>query len=97
VSHEDLRPRRHPDCAFRRIQDEGGLVVLPGRAQVKVLNPTAITVYALLDGRHTVDEIADAVVAEYEVPREVAVADVHAFLADLEGQGMLAPPEEVAG
>ncbi len=31
-------PKKHPDSAFRAIGDEGGLVVLPGRAEVKVLN-----------------------------------------------------------
>jgi len=83
-------PRRSPDTSFRKIGEEGGLVVLPGRAQVKVLNPTAIKVFAMLDGAHTPEEIASAVSAEYEVSAEQALEDVHAFLRELAQHGMLA-------
>ena len=82
-------PRRHPDTAFRPIGDKGGLVVLPGRAEVKVLNPTAIRVFQLLDGKHDAASIADAIVEEYDVSRDQALADVEAFLGDLERNGML--------
>jgi len=83
------RPRRHPDTAFRQIGDEGGLVVIPGRAEVKVLNPTGIAVFRLLDGNHTVGEIARAVAAEFEVTEEQALADVEEFLGELDRHGML--------
>lgn len=83
-------PRRHPDTAFRPIGDKGGLVVLPGRAEVKVLNPTAILIFKLLDGEHDAASIADAIVEDYDVPREVALEDVEEFLQDLAKNGMLA-------
>ena len=88
----DDRPRRHPDSAFRSIADEGGLVVLAGRAEVKVLNPVGITIFALLDGAHSVREIAATVAGEFDVDDERALADVHEFLADLGGNGMLSHP-----
>ena len=84
------RPRRHPDSAFRRIGDEGGLVVLPGRAEVKVLNPVAIDIFGLLDGDHTVDAIVAAIRGEYDVSEEDARRDVSEFLEELERHGMLA-------
>ena len=86
----DARPRRHPDSAFRPIADEGGLVVLPGRAEVKVLNPVGIRIFGLLDGAHSVGEIADVIAAEYEVAEADAREDVRAFLEQLEAHGMLA-------
>ena len=63
-------PRRHPDTAFRPVGDEGGLVVLSGRAEVKVLNPVAIKVFGLLDGEHSPEQIARAVVDEYDVSED---------------------------
>ncbi len=84
------KPRRHPDSAFRPIGDEGGLVVLPGRAEVKVLNPVGIKVFSLLDGTRTVEQIADAVVEEFEVEREQALRDIREFLDELSRHGMLA-------
>ncbi len=96
-SSAESRPRRHPDSAFRPIGDEGGLVVLPGRAEVKVLNPVGIKVFSLLDGRHTVEEIVGAVTAEFEVTAEVARRDVEDFLRELTAHGMLLDPLAPAG
>ncbi len=83
------RPRRNPDCAYREIGDEGGLVVLPGRSEVKVLNPAGLRIYSLLDGKNTVEEIVAAVTSEFEVPAETARKDVQEFLGELAAHGML--------
>jgi hypothetical protein len=83
-------PRRHPDTAFRQIGDEGGLVVLPGRSEVKVLNPVGIAVFSLLDGTRDLDTLAAAVAAEFDIEPSLAREDVVAFLSDLEREGMLA-------
>jgi hypothetical protein len=86
-------PRRHPDTAFRPVADEGGLVVLPGQAEVKVLNPVAIRVFGLLDGLHSVEEIARLVTDEFEVDHDQAVTDIRSFIEELESHGMLALDE----
>jgi len=83
-------PRRHPDTAFRQIGDEGGLVVLPGRSEVKVLNPVGIAVFSQLDGSKDVDTLAASVAAEFETDLESAREDVVAFLESLRENGMLA-------
>ena len=82
-------PKRHPDSSFRPIGDEGGLVVLPGKAEVKVLNPAAILIFGLLDGDHSLDQIADQVVDAFEVERDTAMTDLHAFIEELQVHGML--------
>ena len=82
-------PRRHPDTAFRQIGDEGGLVVLPGRAEVKVLNPVGIAVYALLDGTRDLDALSQAIAEQFDVEPDTARRDVEAFLADLRQAGMI--------
>jgi hypothetical protein len=83
-------PRRHPDTAFRQIGDGGGLVVLPGRAEVKVLNPVGIAVFSLLDGTRDLDTLAVAVAGEFEIEIDQAREDVVAFVAELQREGMLA-------
>ena len=82
-------PNRHPDSSFRPIGDDGGLVVLPGKAEVKVLNPAAIKIFGLLDGTRTLDQIADEIIEEFEVPRETALLDLKTFLEELSTHGML--------
>ncbi len=90
----ETRPRRHPDSAYKSIAGEGGLVVLPGKAEVKVLNPTGVHIFALLDGQHTIEEIARTLFDEYEVSMDNARRDVQEFVAVLETQGMLATEAE---
>ena len=89
-------PRRHPDTAFRPVGDEGGLVVIPGRSEVKVLNPVAIKVFSMLDGSHSVEAIVAAVTKEFDVNDEQASTDVVAFLGELSANGLLAKPGEKA-
>jgi coenzyme PQQ synthesis protein D (PqqD) len=87
-------PRRHPDAAFREIGDEGGVVVLPGRKEVKVLNPVGSRAYSLMDGKHTTEDIARVVTDEFDVDYATALKDVRAFLEEMrETEGMLAPDE----
>jgi hypothetical protein len=83
-------PRRHPDLAFRPVGDEGGLVVLPDKAEVKVLNPVAIKVFGLLDGEHSPEQLASLVAEEFDVAEEQALLDVNSFLEELQAHGMLA-------
>ena len=87
-------PRRHPNTAFRSAGDDGGLVVLPDRGEVKVLNPVGSRVFELLDGAHSSDQIVATVTDEFNVTAEQAAADVAAFLAELESGGMLAGPDD---
>ena len=87
-------PRRHPDTAFRPVGDEGGLVVLSEKSEVKVLNPVGIKIFELLDGQHSTDRIATLVAEEFEVSKEEALVDVNDFLAQLQANGMLAEGAE---
>jgi len=94
--NQGIRPKRHPDSAYKSIAGEGGLVVLPGKAEVKVLNPTGVHIFSLLDGEHTLEEIALSLFDEYEVSMEDARRDVQEFVATLGEQGMLAEAETEA-
>ena len=83
-------PRRHPDTALRQIGDEGGLVVLPGRAEVKVLNPVGIAVFSLLDGSRDLEVLAATIAGEFDIELDQARDDVATFLTELQREGMLA-------
>ena len=83
-------PARNPETAHRAVNDEGGLVVLPSRSEVKVLNPVGSRIFTLLDGEHSLEQIVQSIVDEFEVGPEQADSDVRAFLGDLEKHGMLA-------
>ena len=65
-------------------------MVLPGRAEVKVLNPVAIKVFGLLDGKHSIEEIAREVTEEFDIDESQAAADIREFVEALRENGMLA-------
>lgn len=91
--------QRHPEAAFRPMGEDGGLVVLPQKREVKVLNQVGMQVFTLLDGSRTEDEIVASVAAEFEVSTEEAARDVRDFLDDLRREGMLvdSEPEHAGG
>jgi hypothetical protein len=90
TADKEKYPRRDPSTAFRKVDDDGCLVVVPGQATVEVLNPVGGKIYSLLDGEHTVDDIVRELVAEFDVSEEQARRDVDAFLNDLRERKMLA-------
>jgi hypothetical protein len=94
--HLEDRPRRKPGSAFRAVGDEGGLVVLPERNQVKVLNPLGSRIFSLLDGDHTRQDIVTILCDEFEVSAEQAEEDLDLYLRDLDAEGMLDGDDESA-
>ena len=90
----DQNPRRNPKASFRQMGDDGGLVVLPTRNEVKVLNPVGIKIFAMLDGSHSEGQIAEAVAEEFEIGLEQAQDDVGLFLGELRRNGMLVDEAE---
>ena len=83
-------PRRTPENGFRAIADEGGLVVLPDRSEVKVLNEVGCRVFALIDGRRTLEEIVRQIESEFDAAPERVAKDVEEFLSVLESEGLVA-------
>jgi coenzyme PQQ biosynthesis protein PqqD len=79
---------RSPDAASR-IYDGQATIVLPSRAEVKVLNEVGSRVWESIDGQRTLAQILDAVMAEFDAPREQVTADVMEFIDALKAQGMV--------
>ncbi len=79
---------RSPDAASRTY-DGQATIVLPSRAEVKVLNEVGSLVWESIDGHRTLGEILDAVLVGFDVPRAQAEADVLEFVGALKAQGMV--------
>ena len=90
MSKSSAKPRRNPENAFQSIGDEGGLVVVPEHSRVQVLNPVGSTIFAMLDGQHTEEQIIRAVVEQFDVTEDVARRDLLEFLEELNGEELLA-------
>jgi hypothetical protein len=60
---------------------------------VYTLTPVAARVWALLDGRRTVEDVITQICDEFEVERGEAEADVTQLLSDLEASALISQVE----
>jgi hypothetical protein len=81
-------PKCRGDLGVRQVGEE--LIVLDRRSnRVHQLNVTAGFVWQRLDGRHTVEQIVDELVAAFGVERQIADRDARRVLAELSQLGVL--------
>jgi len=80
-----------PDIVSRRIADETILVPVRGKTHdldsLYTLNDSGARAWELVDGRHSLGQIRDRIVSEYEVGPEEAGADLIELMTALEQIG----------
>lgn len=81
-------PAKTPTTASRLIAGEAVILSLDTKI-LRGLNAVGSRVWDLIDGRRTVDDIVDLVVAEFDVTRPQAAADVGAFVRELVDKGLV--------
>jgi hypothetical protein len=84
-------PRHGPDIASRVIRGEA-VIVEPAEGRWSLLSEVGTRIWELSDGRHSLADIARAIVQEFEVEEEQARADLVEFVDDLAGRGLLQLP-----
>lgn len=80
---QDRFPAPQAQVAARVVEGQA-VVVLADSGEVNVFNAVGTRVWELVDGRHSVQEIAEIVAHEFEVTPEVASRDVEEFIRELE-------------
>ena len=80
------RLRRIEGIAWRMIDGEAVLVNVR-RDEVMHLNPAASSLWSILDGQASLEDIALSMTEEYDVDLEVALADAITFAGSLVEQG----------
>jgi len=79
--------QKDPSIVSRKIADE--VILVPIRQHVGdlesifTLNETAATAWVLIDGQHSLAEISEQIVSEYEVSLEQAQSDVLELVQEL--------------
>lgn len=79
---------RSPATAWRTIEGEAVILSLDTKV-FRGLNAVDSRVWELIDGRRSVDEIAELVAAEFQVAPDVAARDVSAFVEPLLAKGLV--------
>ena len=81
-------PAKAPATASRLITGEAVILSLDTKV-LRGLNAVGSRVWELIDGQRTVDDIVDVIVAEFEVSRIAAAADLDAFMRQLVDKGLV--------
>jgi len=82
--------RRLDSLTIREV--DGELLVLDTSAnRIHQLNRMAALIWQSCDSADSPEDIADRIAAEFDVDREVALADVRRLLEDFRTAGLLAP------
>jgi pyrroloquinoline quinone biosynthesis protein D len=81
------RLRRAADAAWRRVEDEVAVISMDAN-RIRLLNRIGSFLWERCEGA-TVDELAEAVCARYEVDAQTARRDVAAFVDDLRARGLV--------
>lgn len=78
---------RHENIISRKILDEVLLVPIQGTVadmqRIHTLNPVAEYIWQNLDGQKTIQEILNGVLDTFNVPKDVACADLLEFIQQL--------------
>lgn len=82
-------PAHHPRIAARVFSGEA-VIITPAENMVRMLNPVGSRVWELVDGTHTVEEIAAALTQEFDVELAQARGSATAFVDELAAKGLLA-------
>jgi hypothetical protein len=83
-------PAKTSTTASRLIAGEAVILSLDTKI-LRGLNAVGSRVWDLIDGKRTVEEIVDVIVAEFDVTRAEAAADVASFVGQLIDKGLVAP------
>lgn len=76
-------PAPHPQVAAT-VVDGQAVIVMADSGQVTVLNEVGTRIWQLSNGERNIDEIVQVIMAEYDVPEDIAWQDAISFLKRME-------------
>jgi Coenzyme PQQ synthesis protein D (PqqD) len=84
---------RSPSLVTRDLAGEKIIVPVRGRVgdlnSIYTLNPVANEIWGLLDGKLTIAEIVERLAEQFDVQREVLVADVTRVIEEMHEEGLI--------
>jgi len=95
MEHCEKKYKRSPDIVFRSLVNEAILVPirrnLADMDSIYTLNEVGLAVWNLLDGEHTIEQIAATLSECFEVNNNTARKDVEDFIKTLEAADCIHP------
>lgn len=87
MNREDV-PSPIPDVIWR-VPEDTAVLVSPEGGQVTMLNGVGTTIWSLIDGQNSLQDIAQQLIQQYDVDSVQAYQDVENFLAKLDARRLI--------
>jgi SynChlorMet cassette protein ScmD len=82
-------PIRNPVAVLREEFDDWAVLFNPDTAQAVGINPVGVTVWKLMDGKRTLDELVSQIKDHYDEVPETAREDINVFIDHLTEGGFV--------
>lgn len=88
--------QRNPALAWREIDDET-VIISPNDSVMHELNDTGSFLWKNIDGHKSAAELAELLVANYEVTSDIALADTQSLLQEMSSRKLVVPVQSTDG
>ncbi len=82
-------PIANPVCVLREEFDDWAVLFNPDTANAVGINPTGVHMWKLMDGQHSLEDIANAMIALFDEVPDTTLEDVRKFVDALAEQGFV--------
>jgi SynChlorMet cassette protein ScmD len=86
---EQKTPIRNPVAVLREEFDDWAVLFNPDTAQAMGINPVGVTVWKLIDGKRSVEDVVSEIKTQYDDVPESAHEEVKAFIQNLTEGGFI--------
>jgi hypothetical protein len=88
--------QKNPALAWREVDDET-VIISPNDSVMHELNDTGSFLWKHIDGHRSAAELAELLVANYEVTPDMALADTQSLLQEMSSRKLVVPVQSTDG
>jgi Coenzyme PQQ synthesis protein D (PqqD) len=88
--------QKNPALAWREIDDET-VIISPNDSVMHELNDTGSFLWKNIDGKKSAAELAELLVASYEVTPDIALSDTQSLLEEMSSRKLVVPVPATGG
>ena len=88
--------QKNPALAWREIDDET-VIISPNDSVMHELNDTGSFLWKNIDGKKSAAELAELLVASYEVTPDIALSDTQSLLEEMSSRKLVVPVPATSG
>jgi SynChlorMet cassette protein ScmD len=91
------KPQVNPIAVLREEFDDWAVLFNPDTAEAVGLNPVAVAIWKLMDGRRSIEQIASSIAEQFDQTPPTVMNEVRRHVEELASHGFLGNEQEVLG